>query len=89
MKESLGERYTRGEFEICSIDGHQVERQIRHLSYGFRFVEYRDLDGQPSHWGVWFPQWPHEMRMTANQADMLRHKLNRYLDPDYFMKQSH
>jgi hypothetical protein len=80
MNAALGERYARGEFEIRVIDGQQVERQIRLRSYGFLLVEYRFPDGTPSHWGVLFPEWPNEMRMSTDQANTLRHALSHYLD---------
>ena len=80
MNAALGERYARGEFEIRVIDGERVERQIRLRMYGFLFVEYRYPDGKPSQWGVLFPGWPNEMLMSTNQANVLRHALNDYLD---------
>lgn len=80
MNASLGERYARGEFETRVIDGERVERQIRLRMYGFLFVEYRYPDGKPSQWGVRFPHWPNEMLMSTNQANVLRHALDDYLD---------
>jgi hypothetical protein len=80
MNAARGERYARGEFETRLIDGQQVERQVHLRSYGFLFVEYRYPEGEPSQWGVLFPNWPDEMLMSAAQADMLRHALNDHLD---------
>lgn len=80
MNAALGERYLRGEFDQEVIDGKQVEVQIRLRSYGFLLREYRYPDGKPSQWGVLFPHWPNEMRMSTDQANTLRHALGHCLD---------